>query len=169
MSAKTKYTRKFLKKVIRKIAYRGKMSIKEARAFLDYKPNFKNIKHVLNCWRIVPFTKDYFDQGSADVYFIKIGEVVYVLVMNPVFTFTEVYSTKFTHFLAAWFEQMPVDVQKPVKSKFPFTITDRRSKISVNVKLLMLRYMEITDEHKRYVNRWLSIEKSSLSDWIESI
>lgn len=143
-----KYSRRFLKNVIRKIAYRGKMSIKEARSFLDYKPNFNNIKHVLNCWRIVPFTKDYFNQGSSNVYFIKIGEVVYVLEMHPVFTFTEVYPTKIVEFLGTWVGNMSGDVPKPAKSKFPFTVTDHRSKISVNVKLFLNRYMEIADERK---------------------
>lgn len=148
MSNYAKYTRKFLKKVIRKIAYRGKMSIKEARGFLDYKPNFNNIKHVLSCWRIVPMTDDYFNQGSADVYFIKIAGRVYLLEMNPVLTFTETYPAPLADFFKLWVSHMPGDVKRPEKSKYPFTITDHRSKISVTVELFMERYMEVHDVRK---------------------
>lgn len=148
MANYAKYSRKFLKKVIRKIAYRGKMSIKEARTFLDYKPNFDNIKHVLSCWRIVPMTDNYFDQGSGYVFFIKISGRVYVLQMNPVFTFVERYSSKLTEFLSTWVEHMKGDVKKPPKSKYPFTITDQRSKISVQVNLFLARYQEISDDRK---------------------
>lgn len=151
MSNYTKYSRRFLKKVIRKIAYRGKMPIKKARTFLDHKPNLNNIKFILRCFKIMKFDEDFFNLRDKDLHLIKIDGDVYVVEMSPVFFYVEKYSPVLAEFMSDWMKALTKDVINPTppEPKVPITLTDKRSKVVISATVLAHRFKEIFDAERR--------------------
>lgn len=129
MSKQSKYSRKFLKKVIRKIAYRGKMPIKKARGILDHKANLNNVEYILRCFKIVPF-EDECVQPNVVPHLVTISGTVYSLEMSPVFSFVERYTPKIASFLRDWVKALTKDIATEDIPKVSVTIYDKRSKVT---------------------------------------
>lgn len=149
MSSQTKYTRKFLKKVLRKIVHRGDISFAKARTALKHQRNLVNIDKILKCWRISKYDKDYF--GLLSCYFIWIDCSVYVVETQPYFTtsFTcPIETTKAGKAIRDLIVNRASLLDPPLKTNYQATVVDQGNGINVKAVVHLDNYFEMYDETK---------------------